>query len=337
MGLYANVHCILQRMREDARANARVGPKVMVVGAQDAGKSSLCKLLCNYASRQGEQPTFVDLDIGQGMVSVPGMLSAILVERPIDPEDGFGLAQPIVHFFGEVAPFKNTKLYLEQTRHLHQACLAKFAQNADAAAAGLVINTGGWVDGDGYKILLDVIEACQPNVVLVLGHEKLYSTLGTDLKIADVKLVKLPKSGGVVNRDPSLRRLMRIRTIKEYFYGPSHDLCPHAVNLPFQSVTLYKIVAAAKAPHSILPLGASQSQEAYEPLKVLPSLDLKFHLVGVSYAKKVDELLESNIAGFVYIKDINFDRNELVVLSPCSGPLPGELLILSGIKYIESD
>jgi polyribonucleotide 5'-hydroxyl-kinase len=62
----------------------------------------------------------------------------------------------------------------------------------------MVINTLGWVDNEGYKILLDVIEACQPSVLLVLGHEKLYSTLATDIKNAkDLKLVKLPKSGGV--------------------------------------------------------------------------------------------------------------------------------------------
>jgi hypothetical protein len=43
------------------------------------------------------------------------------------------------------------------------------------------------------------------------------------------------------------------------------------------------------------------SQEAQEPLKVLPTLDLKYNLVAVSYAKKADELLQSNIAGFVYM------------------------------------
>lgn len=36
-----------------------------VVGPTDVGKSSLCKLLLNYAVREGMAPTMVDLDIGK--------------------------------------------------------------------------------------------------------------------------------------------------------------------------------------------------------------------------------------------------------------------------------
>ena len=37
----------------------------MVVGPVDVGKSTLCKLLVNYAARQGRAPVLVDLDVGQ--------------------------------------------------------------------------------------------------------------------------------------------------------------------------------------------------------------------------------------------------------------------------------
>ena len=43
------------------------GPVVMIVGPTDSGKTSLCKLLVNYAVRMGRRPVFVDLDVGQGM------------------------------------------------------------------------------------------------------------------------------------------------------------------------------------------------------------------------------------------------------------------------------
>lgn len=39
-----------------------------VVGPTDAGKSSLCKILVNYAVRMGSVPTLVDLDIGTSPV-----------------------------------------------------------------------------------------------------------------------------------------------------------------------------------------------------------------------------------------------------------------------------
>ena len=38
---------------------------MQIVGPTDSGKSSLCKLLLNYAVRQGMAPTMVELDIGK--------------------------------------------------------------------------------------------------------------------------------------------------------------------------------------------------------------------------------------------------------------------------------
>lgn len=32
------------------------------------------------------QPIFVDIDVGQNQITVPGSLAAVPVERPVDPE-----------------------------------------------------------------------------------------------------------------------------------------------------------------------------------------------------------------------------------------------------------
>jgi polynucleotide 5'-kinase involved in rRNA processing len=34
----------------------------------------------------GHQPIFVDLDIGQGSITIPGMIAAAPIDRPIDVE-----------------------------------------------------------------------------------------------------------------------------------------------------------------------------------------------------------------------------------------------------------
>ena len=39
--------------------------QVMVTGPTDVGKSTLCKLLLNYAVRMERAPVFIDLDVGQ--------------------------------------------------------------------------------------------------------------------------------------------------------------------------------------------------------------------------------------------------------------------------------
>ncbi|KAJ3050643.1 Cleavage polyadenylation factor subunit clp1, partial [Quaeritorhiza haematococci] len=38
------------------------GPRVMIVGPADVGKTALSKILLNYAVKQGRKPLFVDID-----------------------------------------------------------------------------------------------------------------------------------------------------------------------------------------------------------------------------------------------------------------------------------
>lgn len=74
MVMYANCHAALELMRQNAEKANSKGPVCMVVGPCDVGKSTLCRLLLNYAVRVGRRPIFVDLDVGQGQISVPGSL-----------------------------------------------------------------------------------------------------------------------------------------------------------------------------------------------------------------------------------------------------------------------
>lgn len=53
------------------------------------GKSTVSKILLNYAVRLGRKPIFVELDVGQGAISVPGTIGAMMVERPASVEEGF--------------------------------------------------------------------------------------------------------------------------------------------------------------------------------------------------------------------------------------------------------
>ncbi len=48
-------------MRVDAEASGSSGPITMVVGPSDVGKSTLSRLLLNYAVRIGRRPLYVDL------------------------------------------------------------------------------------------------------------------------------------------------------------------------------------------------------------------------------------------------------------------------------------
>lgn len=74
---YLNCHCCLEQLRQRAEDNDTKGPITVVVGPADVGKSTLSRILLNYAVRMGDstrRPIFVDLDVGQGHVSIPGTI-----------------------------------------------------------------------------------------------------------------------------------------------------------------------------------------------------------------------------------------------------------------------
>lgn len=66
MIMYLNCHAALEQLRKTAETNEKKGPITMVVGPCDVGKSTVCRILLNYAVRMGRRPIYVDLDVGQG-------------------------------------------------------------------------------------------------------------------------------------------------------------------------------------------------------------------------------------------------------------------------------
>ena len=111
------------------------------VGPTDVGKSTVSKILLNYAVRLGRKPIFVELDVGQGAISVPGTIGAMMVERPASVEEGFSQVSifmfllmisfipnlliiccpqnaPLVYHYGHTSPGHNNVLYKELVSRL---------------------------------------------------------------------------------------------------------------------------------------------------------------------------------------------------------------------------
>jgi polyribonucleotide 5'-hydroxyl-kinase len=169
---YINVHAVLERRRQRAQeavgpstpplpvpnpqqldSSSPAGPRVIVVGPTDSGKSSLARMLLGWAARLGWKPTYVDLDIGQGAITIPGTIAATPIEMPIHPIEGIPLDLPLVYFYGHTTPSMNPELYKVLVKELARTLEIQFAANPGVRAAGMVINTMGWVDGVGYEVV----------------------------------------------------------------------------------------------------------------------------------------------------------------------------------------
>jgi len=338
MVTYLNTQDILNRRRLAAQETSSPGPRVIIVGPTDSGKSSLCRILTNYAVRMGWEPMVVDLDLGQGSITCPGSIAACPVQAPVDIEQGYPAENPLAFFYGHLSPDSNPELYKSLVQSLSDLLNRRAERNAEGAAAGMIVNTMGWIDGLGYEILLHSINATKADTVLVVGNEKLYSQLSRHFEGKGTEVVKLKQSGGVVTRPSELRRAARIDKVRDYFYGIRRELAPHSQTVPIADLQgrIYRIGSGPKAPTSALPIGATS---VADPLRVNPAnIDnqLLHCLLAVSRADKPEALLSSNVAGFVYVSDLDILSGKITYLAPCPGSLPGKYLLAGSFKcYFE--
>lgn len=297
---YLNSHAALEQLRDQADENNENGPVAMIVGPCDVGKSTVCKILLNYAVRQGRTPIFVDIDVGQGSIAIPGTIGAFLVERIAHVEDGFSQQAPLVYQFGHLSPSGNDALYNLLLSNLAEVTLKRLQTNKKIKSSGMIINTCGWVKGKGYKHILHATEAFQVDAIFVLDQERLYNELLRDVP-KTTQVVFLQKSGGVVEKSKHLKVEARSVRIREYFYGKRTLFYPHSFDVKFSDIQIYKVGAPA-LPDSCMPLGMKADSNKTKLLPIQPTLNMLHHILAITFCESIDdEVLQSNIMGFVCV------------------------------------
>jgi len=327
----------LEKKRDKAVEDKGQGPRVMIVGPVDTGKSTLSKILMNYAARNQREITFVDLDVGQGSITIPGIIAAIPIDKPI-PVGRQEISEnaPLAYFFGTPTPGENVALYKLQIENLAKDVNKRNETNPKPKAGGLIINTCGWIENVGYELLLFAINTLKADVVVVLDQERLYSNLKKkEYTNSTINFVRLAKSGGVVTRDQIFRKKSRMLKIKEYFYGVSNDFGPQKVVLDFGKISVYRIGGGPQAPQGALPIGAESKIDPVKLTEVIPNTEFRDIVLAVSYASTLETILQSNLAGFVVVTEVNLERKKLTLLVPCSGKLPSKYFLLTNLRLLD--
>jgi polyribonucleotide 5'-hydroxyl-kinase len=236
---YLNTHAQLEALRDEAMANGKPGPRVMIVGPPESGKSSLTKTLIAYATKLGRTPLWVDLDPIDNALSVPGTLAvAPMTATAVTVESyatGNGLpptgVHPLVVWHSSNSQL-HPDLFRAQVDRLAQNISTRLKEDDNASSAGIIVNTNGWIQDEGYPLLLHAAEALEISIILILGHDRLYSMMTNHYKKNNAsdkssnkqpKILKLPRSGGVVSRPTTFVRHARSRAVKRYFYGEFVD------------------------------------------------------------------------------------------------------------------
>ena len=374
---FVNTHAQLEALRDEAAAAALAsaasntasnsiessgnGPRVMVVGPPECGKTTLVKTLVAYGCKVGRTPIMVDLDPMDNMISVPGSLAVapmaacgISVETyattglPINcnvnsndnvttttsnnNNNNNNTVHPLVLYHGSTTKL-HPDLYKGQIDAISASINKRLQSDEYARSSGIIVNTNGSIR-EHYDCLLYAAKALKISVLLIVGHDRLYSLLTRDYKkiqqqqqndedkttatgdsgnnnehdhVTIPKILKLPRSGGVVNRTDRFITSCRSRAVKRYFYGdlvadpndPSSEdrsnnnnnksisdggsttnpqvmmkpyrlvnqLTPFAIQVPFNEVKIYKLSSMALS-GSVLPVGQQQTTDAIQLVEI---------------------------------------------------------------------
>lgn len=405
MTAYANLHIAFEQMRVKALAHLRgspipdgpsrvtsESPRVLVLGPENSGKTSACKVLVNYAarSRMGWVPVLVNTDPREGGWAVPGAITAAPVAAPITTPSAslpLGAAAssaptinpsnallPLVYCYGHTDVQRNHLLLDRVIRNLGASVGDRFEANPEARSSGVVVDTPStFAAGPANtasvrsKLIRACVDAFKINVILVIGHEKLniemQRTYGSQLTV-----VKIPKSGGVVELDPSYRDRILNMQLHTYFYGESFTpppglklrsnavyggealsdlvLSPASTTVGFEELAVWQIGEKSLAPSSALPVGATRTVSEMQPILIDPSkpgsglLNAVLALLalpadGDERERYDEEVLDLGVVGFLVVTAIDIPRRKMTILSPSPMVFAGRTAIRGSVEWQE--
>lgn len=198
-----------------ARKLSSEGGIIVVLGAPDSGKSTLCRYLVSFLS-QRRRVALVDGDIGQSTIGPPTTVGVALFNSP--PSDFHKVSPLFMRFVGSISP----------SGHLLQmvvACKKMVERAQESRAEFVIVDTTGMVFGEGARLLKSSkIELLAPRYIIALEKEKeIEHLLKPYLHREGISIFRLPPPPQTRMRSWEERRSYRQRKFQEYF-APSQSV-----------------------------------------------------------------------------------------------------------------
>jgi Pre-mRNA cleavage complex II protein Clp1 len=185
-------------------------------------------------------------------------------------------------------------------------------------------------------------------------------------------VVKVPKSGGTVCVPRDQQKQIRDRSIVAYFKGPENELQPSLQKLRLADIKIYKAASSVVSQQpGLLPSGMSGTVDPTRVALVEPSADmvrrhnrsvtmcftcahviragigdwargpstLTAHarsqaglILAVSYAQDAHEIAASNVAGFMWVQQVDVDDGSMSVICPHHSTPPSTCFLMGSIR-----
>ena len=222
---------------------------MLVCGAKGTGKSTFARVLLNHylswrprhqSSNARLSPTttvcYLDLDPGQPEFSPPYQLSLVHVKGPVfGPPYTHALATPCSSFRIVRAHSTTASNPKEDPQH-YIACASDLLQRYRELLhifplCPLIINTCGWVHGEGLEILTELLQKLDLSAVIGLGFEDATEDTGTQETLDALKTASHSSLFQLLDSEPKAllsRTAADLRSMQSISYLHAKDDGPKA-------------------------------------------------------------------------------------------------------------
>ncbi len=179
--------------------------RILVIGATDAGKTTLIKRLYNsWCSK--EKVLVLDTDVGQSNIGPPGALGLGTGRHFIG--ELAQLQEVALHFAGVLSPPEDLAQFLWGIEWLFRLALSIKPDR-------LLIDTTGWVWGGAISLKMAKCNLINPDLVIAISKEE--APLLEVLKHSTFPLLALRPSPSARARNAEARRHFRLQRVRSYF------------------------------------------------------------------------------------------------------------------------
>jgi polyribonucleotide 5'-hydroxyl-kinase len=345
---WLNVHGMLDTLRVQDPSQ---GPRVLVVGPDFVGKTSLSRSLVAWSVRSGSSPVAINLDPREGLLGPPSALTAVAVDSQMDVETGFGIGPvsgptstpvrtPLLYQYPFVSPSEKPEVYKSIITRMALSVMNRLEEDSAVKKSGLFIDTPGALNDpkNNYGLLQHIVSEFSINMILTIGSERLSSDLTRRFQTGKtgedvVTVLRISKPGGAIERDNAFMKQLRAQQVRQYFFGSGREaLNPHSHSVPFADLDIFRAQSqsSTSAEENYGADGDDDDYEASDAVttatrsafgleRITPSPAMTGNLVAIKFChgqSEEREVRDSTVMGFLYVAEVDETRKRVRFLAP---------------------